>query len=294
MFNNPLRQFGDFESQYTDPNTAAVAILPVPYDGTSTWIKGADKGPQAILDASYNLEFYDIETDSEVFRKGIFVEPAVEGFDSPEGMTEAVRGCVGSILERGKFPVVLGGEHSVGIGAIQAVAKRFDNLTVLQLDAHTDLRDSYEGSTHNHACVMARAKELVPIVQVGIRSMDIGEKPNLENERVFFAHTLCGMKAGAWISEVVELLTENVYLTIDLDVFDPSIMPATGTPEPGGLGWYEVIALIHAVCSRRNLVGFDLVELCPREHLWASDFLAAKLLYKTLTYKFCLGTTNEH
>jgi agmatinase len=192
------------------------------------------------------------------------------------------------MLDRSKFPVVLGGEHSVSIGAIQAVAKRFDNLTVLQLDAHTDLRDSYEGSTHNHACMMARAKELVPIVQVGIRSMDICEKPNLDNERVFFAHTLCGMKADVWISDVVELLTENVYLTVDLDVFDPSIMPATGTPEPGGLGWYEVIELIHAVCSRRNLVGFDLVELCPRENLWGSDFLAAKLLYKTLTYKYCL------
>ncbi|MHC4989088.1 MAG: arginase family protein, partial [Planctomycetota bacterium] len=207
MFNHPLRQFGDFESQYTDPDTAAVAILPVPYDGTSTWVKGSDKGPQAILDASYNLEFYDIETDSEVFRKGIFVEPAMEGFDSPEGMTEAVRGRVAGVLDRGKFPVVLGGEHSVSIGAIGAVARHFDNLTVLQLDAHTDLRDSYEGSTHNHACVMARAKEMAPIVQVGIRSMDIGEKPNLDSDRVFFAHTLCGRKADTWIPDVIELLT---------------------------------------------------------------------------------------
>ena len=149
MFDNPLRQFGDFESQYTDPDTAAVAILPVPYDGTSTWIKGADKGPQAILDASCNLEFYDIETDSEVFRKGIAVEPAVEGVDSPERMTEAVRQRVAGIFERGKFPIVLGGEHSVSIGAIEAAARHFDNLTVLQLDAHTDLRDSYEGSAHN-------------------------------------------------------------------------------------------------------------------------------------------------
>jgi len=286
MFDNPLRQFGDFESQYTDPDTAAVAILPVPYDGTSTWIKGADKGPQAILDASCNLEFYDIETDSEVFRKGIAVEPAVEGVDSPERMTEAVRQRVAGIFERGKFPIVLGGEHSVSIGAIEAAARHFDNLTVLQLDAHTDLRDSYEGSAHNHACVMARAKELTPIVQVGIRSMDTCEKQNLDSSRVFFAHTIFSRKADAWIAEVIELLTENVYLTVDLDVFDPSIMPATGTPEPGGLGWYEVIELIRAVCSRRNLVGFDIVELCPRENMWGSDFLAAKLLYKTLTYKF--------
>lgn len=286
--NNSLGQFGDFEPQYTAPDTASVAILPIPYDGTSTWIKGADKGPQAILEASYNLEFFDIETDSEVFRKGISVEPAVEGFDSPESMTDAVRGRVANIFERDKFPVLLGGEHSVSIGAIEAAAKHFDNLTVLQLDAHTDLRDSYEGSTHNHACVMARAKELVPIVQVGIRSMDVCEKANMDNDRVFFAHKIAGMKRDVWIADVVELLTEDVYLTVDLDVFDPSIMPATGTPEPGGLGWYDVLALIHAVCSRRNLVGFDLVELCPRENLWGSDFLAAKLLYKTLTYKYCL------
>ena len=287
------KQFGDFEPQYTQPDTAAVAILPVPFDGTSTWIKGADKGPQAILDASYNLEFYDIETDSEVFRKGIYVEPAVEGFDSPEALTESVRGRMTGLLERGKFRVVLGGEHSVSIGAIEAVSRHFDNLTVLQLDAHADLRDSYEGSAHNHACVMARAKELNPIVQVGIRSMDICEKPNLNYERVFFAHSICGQKPDSWIPQVLGLLTENVYLTIDLDVFDPSIMPATGTPEPGGLGWYEVIELIRMICSLRNLVGFDLVELCPRENLWGSDFLAAKLLFKTLTYKFCLGTTNQ-
>jgi len=288
MSDESTNQFGDFVPEYTHPHTAAVTILPVPYDGTSTWIKGADKGPQAILDASYNLEFYDIETDSEVFRKGIAVDPAVDGLDSPERMTEAVQGRVAGILERGKFPVVLGGEHSVSIGAIEAATKHFDNLTILQLDAHTDLRDSYEGSTHNHACVMARAKELAPIVQVGIRSMDICEKPNLDTDRVFFARTICNRKPDTWVPEVVELLTENVYLTIDLDVFDPSIMPATGTPEPGGLGWYEVTELIRAVCTRRNLVGFDLVELCPRENLWGSDFLAAKLLYKTLTYKYCL------
>jgi agmatinase len=280
--------FGDFEPEFINPETAAVAILPVPYDGTSTWIKGADRGPQAILDASYNLEFYDIETDSEVFRKGIFVEPAVEGFNSPEAMTEAVRRRVTGLLERQKFPVVLGGEHSVSIGAFEAVARHYENLTILQLDAHTDLRDSYEDSTHNHACVMARAKELAPIVQVGIRSMDVCEKKNLDVNRVFFAHKICGEKPDTWISRAIELLTENVYLTIDLDVFDPSIMPATGTPEPGGLGWYEVIELIRAICSRRNLVGFDIVELCPRENLWGSDFLAAKLFYKMLTYKYCL------
>ncbi|MHC5143458.1 MAG: arginase family protein, partial [Planctomycetota bacterium] len=181
-----------------------------------------------------------------------------------------------------------GGEHSVSIGAFEAMASQYDNLTILQLDAHADLRDEYEGSTHNHACVMARAKEHAPIVQVGIRSMDVCEKANIDTSRAFFAHDICGWLTADWIERVVPLLTGNVYLTIDLDVFDPSIMAATGTPEPGGLRWYDVIALIRAVCSQRNLVGFDIVELCPREHLWSCDFLAAKLLYKTLTYKFCL------
>ena len=282
------KQFGDFEPQYTNPDTATIEILPVPYDGSSTWVKGADKGPQAILDASYNVEFYDIETDSEVFRKGIFTEPAVEGLDKPEQVAKVVSQRMTAMLDKDKFPVILGGEHSVSIGAFEAMANRYDNLTVLQLDAHADLKDSYESSTHNHACVMARAKEYAPIVQVGIRSMDISEKKNMDQERVFLARDICHHQGVEWTERVVSLLTENVYLTIDLDVFDPSVIPATGTPEPGGLGWYDVIALIRAVCSRRNLVGFDIVELCPREHLWASNFLAAKLLYKTLTYKFCL------
>ena len=279
-------RFGDFELKYYDPKTAKIAILPVPYDGTSTWIKGADKGPEAILKTSYNLEFYDIETDSEVFRQGIFTEPPVEGFKQPEQMTQVVRQRIEMLLKKDKFPVILGGEHSVSIGAIEAMASRYENLTVLQLDAHADLRDEYEGSRYNHACVMSRVKEHCPIVQVGIRSMDTCEKANMDTSRVFFAHDICDGQDRSWIERVVALLSDNVYLTIDLDAFDPSIMPATGTPEPGGMGWYDVVALVKAVCKHKNLVGFDIVELCPRENLWGSDFLAAKLLYKILTCKF--------
>ena len=288
MSNKTANQFGDFDSEHTNPEAAAVAILPAPYDGTSTWIKGADKGPQAILDASYNLEFYDIETDSEVFRKGIFTESAVEGLGTPEQVAKAVCQRTTALLDKDKFPVILGGEHSVSIGVFEAIANRYDNLTILQLDAHTDLRSEYEGNAHNHACVMARAKEHASIVQVGIRSMDSCEKKDMDLSRVFFAHNISKSQSPEWIADVVSLLTENVYITIDLDVFDPSIMSATGTPEPGGLGWYDVTGLIRAVCGKKNLVGFDIVELCPRENLWSCDFLAAKLLYKTLTYKFCL------
>jgi agmatinase len=279
-------QFGDFEQEFYNPNTAQIAILPVPYDGTSTWIKGADKGPQAILDASYSIEYYDPETDSEAYRRGICTEPAVVGFERPEEVAKVVKGRVERLLSKGKYPVLLGGEHSVSIGAFQAFAEKFENLTILQLDAHADLRDSYEGSTHNHACVMARAKELCPIVQVGIRSVEAEERKAMDAGRVFFAHSIFDGSGDAWIEQVVSLLTENVYLTIDLDVFDPSIMPATGTPEPGGMRWYEALKLIRRICATRKLVGFDLVELCPREMLWASDLLAAKLLYKILTYRF--------
>jgi agmatinase len=153
----------------------------------------------------------------------------------------------------------------------------------LQFDAHSDLRDEYEGSKYNHACVMARIRELCPIVQVGIRSMDISEKPALVEDRVFFAHDI--HDSLAWIDQVVAKLTEQVYITIDLDAFDPSIMPSTGTPEPGGLRWYEVLTLLKTVCRRRTVVGFDIVELCPVETNWAPDFLAAKLIYKILSYR---------
>jgi len=278
--------FGDFEPQYTRFETAQIVILPVSYDQTSTWVKGADQGPPAILKASRNLEFYDIFTNSEVFRKGIFTDVPAEGFSTPEAMVEHVRRRMLGYFQKNKFPVVLGGEHSVSIGAIQAAAMAFPNLTILQLDAHADLRAEYEGSAFNHACVMARAKECGPIVQAGIRSMDTCEQSALDRSRVFFAHEIAADTQQGWIGKLLSLLTENVYLTIDLDVFDPSIMPATGTPEPGGLGWYEVISLIEQLCRSRKLIGMDVVELCPREPFWACDFLAAKLIYQTLSFRF--------
>ena len=276
--------FGDFPAQYTRPDKAKIVLVPVPYDGTSTWVKGADKGPQAILDASPNLEFYDIETDSEVYRRGIYTDRPVDVDSSPEDMVAAVRQRIAGHLDHDALAVTLGGEHSVSIGAVEAYAARFSGMSVLQLDAHSDLRDQYEGSRFNHACVMARIKERCPIVQVGIRSMDISEKPAMDRDRVFFAKDIQGQTG--WIDRVVDELTEQVYVTIDLDVFDPSIMPSTGTPEPGGLLWYEVLALLQTLCHRRRVVGFDVVELCPRRDNWAPDFLAAKLIYQFLSYKF--------
>jgi agmatinase len=270
--------------QYSGAADSRIVIVPVPYDGTSTWVKGADKGPRAILNASANLELYDIETDSQVYLNGIFTDEAVAQGHSPDAMVEAVRHRVHSHLANNKLPVVVGGEHSVSVGAVQAHVGRYPGMSVLQLDAHSDLREEYEGSQYNHACVMARIRELCPIVQVGIRSMDISEKPALDEDRVFFAQDI--HDSLTWIDKVVAKLTEQVYITIDLDAFDPSIMSSTGTPEPGGLMWYEVLALLRAVCRRRTMVGFDVVELCPVETNWAPDFLAAKLIYKVLSYRF--------
>jgi agmatinase len=199
-------------------------------------------------------------------------------------MVAAVQERVEQHLEDNTFVVTIGGEHSVSIGAVRALAARFPGMSVLQLDAHSDLRDEYEGSKLNHACVMARIEEICPVVQVGIRSMDASEKPFVDPDRVFFAKDI--WDRTDWIDRVVAQLTDQVYVTIDLDVFDPSIMPSTGTPEPGGLLWYDVLTLLRAVCRRKSVVGFDVVELCPIANNWAPDFLAAKLIYQLLSYKF--------
>ena len=277
--------FGGLPEKFSNERDAGIVILPVPYDGTSTWIKGSDKGPGAILEASSNMELYDIETGTEVYRRGIFTAAPITERSSPEKMVGAVAERVRYFLDTGKFPVVIGGEHSVSIGSIQAFASHYPELSVLQLDAHSDLRNEYEGSENNHACVMARAKEVASIVQVGVRSADSGELPATDMKRVFFAHQIYG--SDNWMDQAVGLLSDNVYITIDLDVFDPAIMPSTGTPEPGGMGWYQSLRLIEKVIAARKLVGFDVVELCPSESNKAPDFLAAKLIYRILSMKFC-------
>lgn len=285
-----MRAFGDFSPEEMSYDSAAVAILPVPYDGTSTWIKGADRGPEALLEASYNLEFYDIETQTEVFRRGIAtLEPVTEA-SSPEAMADEVERRMATILSDGKFPVLIGGEHSVSIGAFRAVARRYPNLTILQLDAHSDMRDEYEGSACNHACVMARAKELTPnITQVGIRSTAREELHNINPKRTFYAHRIA--EDDEWIERVSAQLGEEVYITIDLDVFDPAYLPSTGTPEPGGLSYREVITLLRRVISEHRVVGLDVVELCPNPHAKASDFLAAKLIYQFLSELYATPKT---
>ncbi|MDO9577241.1 MAG: agmatinase [Candidatus Cloacimonadales bacterium] len=277
--------FAAIPDDYAQLDKAKIVILPIPYDGTSTWMKGADKGPQGILEASAFLELYDIETDSEVFRQGIHIADPILEDSTPEAMVDAAQKAASIFIDKGKFLVSLGGEHSISIGVIKAHAEKYNNLTILQLDAHADLQDVYKGSRFNHGCVMARVLDLgLPIVQVGIRSMDISEKKNMKPERTFFAKDI--VENNIWQEKLIPLLTENVYITLDLDVFDPAFIPSTGTPEPGGLDWWSVLKLLCLVVKHRNLVGFDVVELCPDHQNKAPDFLAAKLIYKVLSHRF--------
>jgi agmatinase len=277
--------FGGNEVVYSYSDSRII-IVPVPYDGTSTWIKGADKGPDAVLEASVNLEFYDVETSSEVHLTGINTIPPVLEKETPDRLVKAVYETILSLLSEKKFPVIIGGNHTVSIGAIRAFAEYYDNLTVLQLDAHSDLRQVYEGSEFNHACVMARAREFSPIVQVGVRSMSAEELPFADKERIFYSHELYYDKS--LYKKAIDKLTENVYITIDLDVFDPSIMPSTGTPEPGGPAYFELLHFMRDVIKSRNVVGFDLVELCPSASNKAPDFVAAKIIYQLLSYRFAM------
>jgi len=266
---------------YTD---SGIIIVPVPYDETSTWMKGADKGPDAILEASVNLEFYDIETESEAHLRGIFTISPVLQKDTPEELVEDVYYRILSLLSDNKFPVIIGGNHTVSIGAIKAFSESFENLSILQLDAHADLRPIYEESEFNHACAMARAREFAPLVQVGIRSISAEELPFVEKDRIFYSHDLYYDKS--LYKKAVDKLSENVYITIDLDVFDPSIMPSTGTPEPGGPAYFELLHFMRDVIKTRNVVGFDVVELCPSGTNKSPDFIAAKIIYQLLSYKF--------
>jgi agmatinase len=289
---NTNKTYAGIPQEYGNLSTSKIVIIPVPYDGTSTWQKGADKGPQAFLDASENMELYDIETESEVYKEGIFLADAITENSSPEAMVEEVHQITKKYINRNKFVTAFGGEHSISIGTIRAFNERFDNLTVLHIDAHADLRKEYEGSKCNHACAVYEANQNANLVQVGIRSMDISEKRTMNRDKVFFAQDMA--VSADWMEDVVDQLTENVFITFDLDALDPSIMPSTGTPEPGGLLYYETLEFLKLVFDQKNVVGFDMVELCPNKNEKSSDFLAAKLFYKMLSYKFAAKDQSYH
>ena len=278
-----MQNFMDMDDEFYQLKNARYVLLTVPYDGTSTFVKGADKGPQAILNASDSLELYDVQYEMEACNAGIYTDHHEYDFSTPEAMVESVYQRTNHFLDMKKEFLMVGGEHSVSVGAIKAMSERYDNFSVLQIDAHADLRDDYHGSIYNHACVMARAQEYANVVQVGIRNVCTEEQHNLVPENVFYAHNIYNDEA--WMDQAVSRLTDNVYVTFDLDGLDPSILPATGTPLPGGLQWYPTLKFLDKVFRSKNVVGCDVVELCPQEGNYVSDVLAATLVYKLINMK---------
>lgn len=278
--------YGGLEAALADRENAKVLIWPVPFEKTVSYGGGTKGGPAAIIDASRYMEIYDEEIGGETAGIGIHTLPAINAEREPDEMMAALEAEARTLLKTGKFICMLGGEHSITAPVVRAFGGQFPKLSVLQIDAHADLRESYEGTPHSHASAMRRVLEVCPAVQVGIRSLSIEEAraiPSLPT-RIFYAKDITGRTD--WVDSAVDALSEDVYLTIDIDGLDPSLVPATGTPEPGGLTWYEVLALLRAVAAKRNVVGMDLVELCGPSASNASAFLAAKLIYKTLGYVF--------
>lgn len=287
---NNFKTYAGIPEKYAKLDRSEIVLIPVPYDGTSSWQKGADKGFEAFLEATENMELYDIETNSEVYKKGVFIAEIIQEDTSPEAMVEQVYKNVKRYIQKNKFVTIFGGEHSISIGTIRAFKDSFKNLTVLHLDAHADLRDTYEGTTCNHACAVYEASKTTNLIQVGIRSMDISERHNMNTDKVFFAERM--MLDDSWQDRAIELMTDQVFITFDVDVFDHSIMPSTGTPEPGGLLWNETIEFLKKVFNKKEVVGFDIVELCPNPTNKAPDFMIAKLYYKMLSYKFSKDSFN--
>ena len=304
------QNFGGLPPEFSRFASARAVVLPVPYDLTTSYLAGTRHGPQAIVEASTHLELYDEELQSEPYRVGIHTLPLLEpSAASPEETIQRVEEVISWLLEHDKFPVLLGGEHSLTLGPVRALSKRFKDFSVLQLDAHADLRDSFQGTRFNHACVGRRIHELgLNLVQIGIRAISPEEAEFIrtaENLHVCFDYELHqdltswppslkgkgelpslfrGGAGGEVLEQALSKLRDPVYVTVDLDVFDPALMPAVGTPEPGGLDWYTVLRILKYVGQKHTVLGCDVVELCPIAGIVGPAFLAAKLIYKMLGY----------
>ncbi len=287
--NLPMNFGGIEETEFSTFKNSRILIFPVAYEGTVSYGAGTGAGAMAIVDASRNMELYEEETDAEVYKIGIHTLVEFTPRQTPEAMSNALYEETKNLLKAEKFLCMLGGEHSVSAPVIRAHAEKFHNISILQIDAHADLRDEYDGTPYSHASIMARCvKDLrIPAVQVGIRSISAEEARSLDSgipTKIFWAKDIVGRTD--WIDAAIDSLTENVYLTIDIDGLDPSLVPTTGTPEPGGLGWYEILALIRRLAEKRRVVGMDLVEFSKTDNSDAPAFLCAKLVYKTLAYIF--------
>jgi len=279
---------GIAEEEFSSFERARIVVWPVSYEGTVSYGTGTGRGAEAIIDASRNMELYDEETDAEVYKLGIHTVEESPSVDPPARMMESLYERASQLVSTGKFVAMIGGEHSVSAPVIRAHAERYDNLSILQIDAHADLRDTYDGTPHSHASIMARVTRdmRLPAVQCGIRSISAEEARSLDGlpTRIFWAKDIVGR--SDWWDAAVDGLTENVYLTVDIDGLDPSLVAQTGTPEPGGLGWYETVGLIRTLARKRRVVGMDLTEYSYVEGQDASAFLCAKLIYKSLAFIF--------
>lgn len=282
----PLVFGGTLPKRATFDNSSVV-ILPCPVDRTTSYVGGTRNGPHEILQASTHMELWDEEMNVDVHGVGIFTLPEMElPFGEMAPLVDEIERVAYEIISREKFLVTLGGEHSITPPLVSAAARKYSGLSVLQIDAHADMRDAYMGTVHNHACAMRRSLQYASVTQVGIRSLSTEEAevlPRLKTT-VFFDSTM--RQDPKWMETVVESLAEHVYVTIDVDGMDPAIMPATGTPEPGGLSWPEITRLLRLTAERRRIVSADIVELSPIPGMVAPNFLCARLLYKLLTYRF--------
>jgi agmatinase len=294
-----MLNFGGISSDFSNYEKAKVVILPLPYEKTTSYIQGTKKGPQAIISASYYLELYDEELKKEPYEVGLHtLNEFIPQEESLEGSLEQIHQRFLPLIKTSKLIVTLGGEHSLSLPIVRAFKTRYPNLSVLYLDAHADLRDEYEGEKYSHACVGRRISEISPLVEVGIRSLSKEEADYIEKRKlkVFYNYQIEDKKdppaarlparqgRQGWIKEVISDLSQDVYITVDLDIFDTGIMPSVGTPEPGGLSWCEVLELLFQTAQNKNIVGFDIVELVPQKGNVAPDFLAAKLVYKLIGY----------
>ncbi|MBI2650037.1 agmatinase [Candidatus Woesearchaeota archaeon] len=277
--------FAEIPGSYSSYANSRVVILPFPYEKTTCYVKGTQKGPAAIIKASAEMELYDEELGN-VYEAGICTLKELKVDKMPEEMAGITYKTIKDLLNDDKFVVTLGGEHSITSGIAKAFKEKYHDLSALQIDAHADLREDFEGTRHSHACAMKRTMEICPIVQVGIRSFSFEESEFIKEKKlkIFWAKDIVGN--DEWFDDAISRLSKDVYITIDLDGLDPSIMPSVGTPEPGGLGYYQALRFLKKVCQRRNVVGFDVVELCPNENDISSDFTAARIIYKLVGYKF--------
>ena len=285
-----MKNFLDLEDEDTNLDSSKVVIVQVPFEGTVSYGRGTGKGPAAIIDASGYVELYDDELKSEPYTVGIHTLRELEPGVNPEEMVNDVKEVCSQLLGKNKFLITLGGEHTVTLGAVKGYKAVYEDFSVLNIDAHCDLRDTYEGTKYSHACVMKRIiEEGCPVVGVGIRSYCKEETDFIETSsdvKIIHAREIAESGNDEWIRQAVSYLNPNVYISVDIDVFDPSVIPGTGTPEPGGLDWYQVTALLREVFEKRNVIGLDIVELAPISGMSGPDFLAAKLAYKAIGYKF--------